>query len=95
MKEQVVSVSPTRENWQAFCSEPELTPEERELWHKIKSLTRTNSEFLEFCLANVEPEKQVTFYTPDWSDMVGWADEDRKWKRRHFSVYERWEAEHG
>jgi hypothetical protein len=95
MKTSIIETIPTRDNWEQFCEEPELTKEEWAIWYDLAEVARENEEVAAFIETEAADEiaecDHATIHAKDWSDMVEWADGHRRWRRAVLAAWEKWQ----
>ena len=96
MKSQVMTTVITRENWEQFCEEPNLSKDEWALWNTVKEHARANPEFFDFLFEDNGFEQEPGIRTGpsvpsgDWSDLAEWADWHRRYVRANIVLWEKY-----
>jgi len=91
-----IDIHPDQRNWERFCQEPELSPEEWATWYQLAAVARESEELRQFIHITAADEiaeyYQKDEYTPgDWSDLVQSADKHRRYKRAVIAAWKLWQ----
>ena len=99
MRTSIVETKPSHENWEQFCEEMELIPEEWAAWYQLAAVARSNEEVAEFIEAEAADEiaehDQGTPYTEDWSDVVIGSDRFKRMRRAQIAAWAKWQKREG
>lgn len=86
-----------RTNWKEFRQEPPLTEKEIGLWNQMAGECVKNDALFQFLENETESLLMEARKAPnrsgDWSDVVEWADANRRLQRAEIAAYLKWKGE--
>lgn len=88
-----VQSTPTHDNWEQFCSEPSLSDDEVKTLSEMRAAAwrdKTLASFLIEQTRDLQDALDEVVPTLNWSDMVEWADRNRRLQRAEIAAYREW-----
>jgi len=86
----------TRDNWREHCQEPELIADEKQERHEMLEACRVQNGLIKYLAECTESENNAfPSRVSEWSELVIWADANRRLQRAELVAWRRWQEQHG